>query len=318
MRTPVSVVVFCLVALSLLSVEHASFAGDERAAQAALEEINHRWEGAVCELRVPIAFKKGKDRDGWSKSGWIVPQESGSKEGENTLRVFVSDQSAIARHLDGTTLRPGTRLVSEGWAFEDFKNAGGLFLTLRFEDVPVKTQWRFTRMGSMSAKSSMSVDRIGYVERYMRFEACALSPKDEKLEVVEAATTATPSQLPPAPAPAVAHPSVRVVAVATQPPQVPRGAEVLLVITYEVQGLPPGTAFDATETRDLVQGSEVLASFEESIPRATGMYTSELPVRVPESLALGYYSLRASIKLAGESAQGEALFQVVSASDHDR
>jgi hypothetical protein len=292
-------------------------AGDERAAQVALEQINQRWEGAICELRVPIEFKKGKDRKGWSKSPWLVPPQSGAKEGENTFRVFVSDRAAIARLLDGKTLTPGTRFVAEGWAFEDFKNAEGLYLTLRFEDYSVKTQWRFSRVGSMSTKSFMSEERIGYVERYMRFEACKLSPRDETLEVVDPPTAATVSKTRPSPVQTVARPGVRIVAVAAQPPQVSRGAEMLLAITYEVTGLPPETAFEAIETRKLVQGAEVLASFEERIPRTSGTYTSELPVRVPENLGPGFYSFHASVNLAGESVKGEAFFQVVSDSGED-
>ena len=53
------------------------------------------------------------------------------------------------------------------------------------------------------------------------------------------------------------------------------------------------------------------ATFADRVARQTGSITSELPVRVPESLPPGLYSVQATVELAGVEAEGSALFEVV-------
>ncbi|MCP4895609.1 MAG: hypothetical protein GY906_01435 [bacterium] len=310
MRTNHNSLLISTMVMVTFAVATAAVAGDEKAAQAALERLNQRWEGAVCELSTPIEIKKGKNKDGWSKSPWIVPPGSREKEEKNCFRAWVSGRSEIAHLLDGKAIRPGTRLISSGWEFEDFDNAEGLQLNLSFEDAPVQMQLRFTAQGKMSTDSFMSAERIRHVEHYMRFVACQVSSKDEQLEVVSMPSTASDNQQAQGPFPVAARPTARIVAVAVQPPKVSPGDEVLLIANYEIDGLPPGTHFEVTETRKLVQDAVILTEFEDRFQRSSGTYSSQLPVAVPNDLAHGIYALHVSITVGGMTREGTAIFQV--------
>jgi hypothetical protein len=67
------------------------------------------------------------------------------------------------------------------------------------------------------------------------------------------------------------------------------------------------------ERREILHGAQRLAAFEERLTRATGTYNSRQPLRLPADAAPGIYTLWAELVMAGDSATGSALFEVVSA-----
>jgi hypothetical protein len=228
----------------------------------------------------------------------------------------VSDRDRIAHLLDGKTLRPGTTFTCDGWRMVDPKKShGGLWLDLRFAGLPVTARVEFW----MKKPGRNFAD----AERYMRVDAFQLQAMDEKLVDVPLAPAPTrppagpgvaspPSRPPLSQATGGASPpAIRVVAVAVQPARVPPGGEIAMVITYEVGGVPSGSAFEVLEVREVYQGERRLAGFEERLPRASDTFTSSQPLRLPPDLAPGLYSLRAKVVMAGREATGSALFEVV-------
>ncbi len=280
--------------------------GPTRAAAGDVDEANRRWRGATCHLRLSVVLGKGTDAEGRSHSPWYTVPED-----DLAFRVHVSDRAAIAHLLRDKTLPAWETFVCDGWRMVDpDRSHGGLWLDLRFRDLPVTMQ--------VELWLKHPGERFAVAERYMRVTAFQLEAADERLVDVPVAPVATSphtaaGRLPPTPsAPApTAAPALRLRAVAAQPPRVPPGGELAMVLTYEVGGVPAGASFEVLEVREVFRGEQRLAGFEERLARAAGAFTSSQPLRLPPDLAPGLYSLRARVATAGREASGSALFEVV-------
>ena len=288
-----------------------------------MRTVNQRWAGSRAIIRVPVAVKKGKDKQGWSSSEWLpAPRLPGEREVK--FRIWVSDRDALAREgflYRKKSIRPGTAFVAENWALSMPAKGRGLHLKLRLESVPVEARIEFTKH---------RLDELEDIERVMRIQIFQLSgPAPGAVSL----TQNTPSGAPPAPpalmprsdapAPAAASPSppdqqepatfsplVKIDLVGVQPANVEKGTEVQLVINYQVEGIPPGVPFKIVEDRSLRFGEKVIYQFDDSIARTAGTYSSAETVTVPADAPSGVYTFQAMVTLAGVSSEGSALFQV--------
>jgi hypothetical protein len=108
----------------------------------------------------------------------------------------------------------------------------------------------------------------------------------------------------------VFRPSIEILAVAVDPPQVRPGGRVDLVVHYRVDGLPTGASFEMVETRRLLRSEAALTETAEPVARANGSYTSSQQAPVPAEAPPGVYRLEVVLRLAGAEAEGAALFEV--------
>jgi hypothetical protein len=106
------------------------------------------------------------------------------------------------------------------------------------------------------------------------------------------------------------RPALRVVAVACQPARVLAGEEVELVLTYSVEGIPPGASFEVAERREILSGETVIATFDKPMSRLADTYTSVQRVSIPGGAKAGLYTVRGTVAMAGISASGTALLEV--------
>lgn len=295
-----------------------TLSGAERADDVAAEvrRLNQTWRGAECVLRLPLEIRKKPNREGWYRTWWLVKTAGPDKDSGFSYQFWISDLDAVRHHFDGHVIRPGTRFIFDRWGFDDPEKAKGLFLELHFADAPVRARWEITTK-TTTTESKVTLPELRYVESYMRIQAHQIHTATERLVEV-----ATPPPQPTAPPsfragsarsdePEVFKPEIRLHAVAVQPARIRVGAEVRLIVSYEVTGLPRGTRFEVTETRRLMAGDRLLTSFDDHIPRTAGSFTSELPVHIPDNLAPGVYTLEVSVEVAGATAAGSAIFEVL-------
>lgn len=277
-----------------------------------IDEVNRRWSGAVCRTRIPLELKKRSDKDGWTKGPWVWIEQPKTK-----YRLFVRERSAVEHLLVDGDIPPGTALTAEGWRLESPERGHGLVMDLRFADVPAELRFEFygawTRL--------LSVERLGEMERLMRFTILEiLSAPDEQLVEVDiggpgregrGSPPSRPTPSHPTAAAASSRPELRMVAVGVEPLQAAPGEEISLVLTFAVDGAPPGSGLEVVERREILSGDTRLTVLEERLQRGNGTFTSRQPVQMPAGLAPGVYTLRASVSAAGQRADGSALFQVV-------
>ena len=290
-----------------------------------LRTVNQRWAGSRAIIRVPAEIKKGKDKQGWSRSDWLpAPRLPGEREVK--FRIWVSDREALAREgylYRKKSIRPGTAFVAENWALSMPSKGRGLHLKLRLESVPVEARIEFTKH---------RLDELEDIERVMRIQIFQLSgPAPGAVSLTQNAPTEASRALPapalmpraPAPPPPAANssspaqeepatfsPWVSIDLAGVQPANVEKGTEVRLVIHYRVEGIPPGMPFEIVEHRSLQFGETVIYQFDDSIARTAGTYSSAETVTVPADAPSGVYTFQAKVTLAGVSAEGSALFRV--------
>jgi hypothetical protein len=285
--------------------------GEGSDGSALLAEANARWSGARCRIRYDIEIKEGRDREGWSRSRIMLFAPAGEKPFNVIFEV--SDRAALAAVLRDGRVPAATDFIGEGWRLAEPEKGRGLYLELRFAAAPaVHARWWFIGRGHVSA-DSFPVERLDQVERYMRIEAFAIASADQRFPTAPpspaAPAASTPSPAAPA-GPVTFAPTVRVVAVAAQPPSVSAGSEVDLILTYVVAGLPPGSQFEVVERREIVLDGQVLGSFDQRQSRAADTYTTSQRVRIPVGASPGLYSVRGAVKLAGIEANGSGLLEV--------
>ena len=287
-----------------------------------LDEVNRRWKGARCRIRIQVPIKNASDSQGWSKSPRIVgPTESGAYtsnplEAWAAVRISVSDLAALRPILRAGSIPPGTTFIAEGWRLEDPKRGTGPVLELRFADLPVRARISFV----VGLRKKLPLDKLGIVDLWLRLSAFQLSAVDEQLVDVPRTAEAGPGDTrargrepvladSPASAPA-SDPSLGILGVAVDPSRVAPGSEVRLIITYDVGGPPPGGTFDVVERRTILQDGETLTTLEATVARGSGTHKASQPLRLPATLAPGIYELRASVLMPGITSAGSALFQV--------
>ena len=284
----------------------------EAGGDASLDEANRRWSGARCRLLFDVPIKKGRDGEGWSGSKWIVPAQGRVVLKGNTSAFFrVSNRDL----LPGGVVRAGTAFVAEGWSYEDPKGKDGLRLDLRFEGIAARA--RMTFHGNFG--KDLDVDDLGPVEQWARLDIFAVSAADERLDDV--APPAGPAAVPPRPVPPAAPPpaapgppvgSVQavVLGVTAEPLKVAAGARAVLVVTYEVRGLPPGRTVEVTERRVILRAGEVLTTLDATVTRQAGIHRSTQPLVVPASLTPVILELRITVTAGGPESSGRTLFEV--------
>lgn len=287
-----------------------------------LEDANHRWRGAQCRSREPIALTGEVERDGTALSRWIAwlrPGVTNPNAPPAALGQFrFSNGDALLRRYRGASIPPRATFTAVGWGEEE--RGGAVYLEVALPHLPVMGRLFFYTPKPPGFRRELELRRLADCERWARFEVFEiLETPDEQLEEVGSGQVATPplSAAPPAAPPPnasastqVFDPAVTLHAVAVQPAQVAPGGEVLLVLTYEISGVPAGARVEVRETRRLMDGDRELAAFPEQVVRGPGPFTSKLPVRVPTGMAPGMYSVRATVELAGLSAVGTAFFEV--------
>ncbi len=286
----------------------------EAGGDTSLDEVNRRWSGARCRLRFDVPVKKGRDGEGWSGSKWIVPAQGRIVRKGNTGALFrVSNRDL----LPGGVVRAGTAFVAGGWSYEDPKGRDGLKLDLRFEGIAARA--RMTFHGTFG--KDLDVDDLGPIEQWARLDIFEVSAADERL--TDVAPPSAPAAVPPRPVAPAAPPSAApgppvgsvqavVLGVTAEPLKVAAGSQTVLVVTYEVRGLPPGRTVEVTERRVILRAGEVLTTLDATVTRQAGIHRSTQPLVVPASLAPGVLELRATVKAGGPESSGQTLFEVTS------
>lgn len=274
---------------------------------ALLLETNARWNGARCTLLFDISIKKKSNSKGWSRSVWIVPGEGRKvRKGTTAALFWVSDRTVFP----GGVMGAGTTFVATGWAFEKPKKQEGLFLELRLNGSPVEV--RFDPCGAWG--KGFDIGDLRDIDRWVRMDIIEVAAADELL--IEASVS--PSRNPPPVVPAVPSPpaalpdgvGIRVLGTTTEPLSVLSGETVILDVTYEVLGVPPGNTVEVFERRVVLRDGRVLTTLEAQVQRGSGTHRSKQSLKVPASLEPGVLELRASVSAAGVEASGEALFKV--------
>lgn len=220
-----------------------------------LAEANRRWGGARCRLLFDVPVKKGKDRDGWSRSVYIVPAP-----GRKVLKGNIGSLLRVSNRalVPGGVVRAGTVFVADGWSFEDPKGKDGLQLELRFEGIAARARLNF---GGSFGKDFDAGD-LGEIERWVRLDIFYVSAADERLDDLAPPTAggglppprASPvGEAPPVPASPARPLQAAVLGVATEPLKVAPGGSLAFVVTYEVRGVATGRTVEVTERRTLLE-----------------------------------------------------------------
>ncbi len=299
---------FLGLAVCLCSVSGADAGSSEEVA--ALNRLNETWKEAKCRNRISVEIKKGTDRDGWSDSPWMCEHGSGSENVEYfCFRFKVTNRQALLPLMDGKTLRAGARFVVDGWEAEKPKGLKGVTLNLQFVDVPARAQITFTRRGSFNKVGT--VERLMNIERYMRFDAFEVRPPDERIEPVAAPIVVAPPAPGPLTTPVQVRPELRLMAASVEPARVAVGEEIRLIAIYAVEGLSPGAIVSVNEWRTIRQGERTLTTTDASVQQGSGIHQSSQPLRVPATLAPGFYELLVTIELQGSVKEATAVFEVL-------
>ena len=299
-----------------LDLVPAARAEGRRARLESLQAINERWEGADCALRVPFEFKKKNPEDGWYESVPYLAMD-GEAEGIHNLRfrLKLRELAPLEGKMASRHLVAGTLFRCDGWKFRDEDSYDHAYLALRSVLGDVEGElWLWTGSGHPELKL------VDEVERYMRLAIFDVRARRESLQAVAPSSSAPAAPVlafgparaaAPGPGTGVAYkPSLRVLAVAVDPPQVAAGGRVELVVHYAVEGLPPGAAFEVSETRQLSREGASLAETTETLARANGSFTSSQSAPIPPDAPRGVYRLEVAVRLAGVEATGAALFEV--------
>jgi hypothetical protein len=285
----------------------------EAGGDASLDEVNRRWGGARCRLLFDIPIKKSRDSEGWSGSKWIVPAKGRVvRKGQTASQILVSDRSLVP----GGVLRTGTMLVADGWFFDNPERQVGLTLRLRGEDSPLRVRMTFYGL----FYKSMGLDDLGPIEQWARLDIFAVSAADERLDDVASPPAETtggvpvrssgPQEAPPLAPAGTGRVEATVLGVTAEPLKVAAGAQVVLVVTYEVRGLEPGLPVEVSERRVILRGGEVLTTLEATVTRQAGIHRSTQSLVVPAGLAPGVLELRATVAAGGAEGSGRTLFEV--------
>ncbi|MCP4896764.1 MAG: hypothetical protein GY906_07270 [bacterium] len=297
--------------------------GSGAAERMTLEDANLRWSGAQCQSRAQIILSGKVDRKGVVNSQWMVWLRPGvtnpnAPPAAKGRFVFSSGDSLLRKYGSGA-IPEATLFEVVGWNEE--KRGGPIYLEVQLPGLPAGGRLYFYTPKPPPFNRKLKLKHLADCERWARFEVFEIveAPDEQLVEV------GTPTeQQPPSPGlPAAVHPPTPVVAtqvfdpavtlhaVAVQPAQVVPGGEVLLVLTYQISGVPPNSQFEVTERRRLTFDGRELTSFDEQVARGAGSFTSKLPVRLPTDAAMGFYGVEASVELAGVIASGTAFFQVI-------
>lgn len=299
----------CLGLTFLAGTVSGADAGSSEGA-AALDRINQTWQGARCRNRIAVEIDKGSDREGWFDSGWMCDPGSGSNSTEYfCFELKVTNREALLPLMDGKVLRAGAQFVAEGWEAEKTKGLKGVTLNLRFVDVPARARIHFTKRGSFNKVGT--VERLMYIERYMRFEAFEVRPPDERIDAVAPPVVVATPRPRPAATPVPVRPELRLMAASVEPARIIAGETVRLIAIYAVEGLPSDAFVEVMEWRTIRQGQRTLTTTDASLQQGPGIHQSSQPLKVPATLGPGVYELLVTIECQGVVKEATAVFEVL-------
>ncbi len=285
-----------------------------------LAELNERWAGARCRIRISVPLKKGKGSNGWTKSVWVMPQTQWKFKSRNVAALFwVSDRTAFP----AARILPGTSFVVEGWSFDDKRKRKGLGLNLRLADEPVKVRMS---LHNVMGKDPGSAD-LKTMERWARIDLFKIKTADEMLSKPKPSPGKVKSPVSSSSPTAVAAPNwsatanssqqglgsvqLKLFGVSVEPNRVRPGSSIKLMVTYRVEGKGGGVT-QVNERRSIIHEGRLLTSLEASMSRAVGTHQSSQPLSVPHDIEPGLYELSVDLETMGSRSTQTALFQVLS------
>ncbi len=225
----------------------------------------------------------------------------------------VSDRDSLTGLLRGREIPAGTEFIVRSW--RALSPERGFILELEFRDAPVTARFYFG-MTMKDLKEGMTWDRLAQIEQFMRIQAFRLVAADEALVMmIEAPVTAetrpaAAADPEPISSPPDYRPGVRVESVSVNPPKFRAGAEIELVVTLTIAGLPPGATFEVTVKHEIWQDQILIATLPEQVSYAVGTHTNSRTVRSDPGQGPGLYTLRTTVAFVGIAASQSALFVV--------
>jgi len=264
-----------------------------------LSRANDEWAEARAQTRIPLPFKKGRDKQGWSKSDWMMAQGERHK-----MRIWVNDRNDLREIIPQDSLLVGTNLIGERWFVQNPKKGVGVTVDFRFANYN----------GILRFEFNAAVDELDEVERFLRFNVLGISRRGDRIDAP--ASAMQPSRQPVATREAASRPplpvpdlSVYVVSAEVRPAVVAPGDEIELVISYEVNDVARGR-YPVVERRTLLRDGVEITFFEDTIERDDGQFTSTQKIRIPVDARTGKYSFRARVGVDDLNDEGDATFEV--------
>jgi hypothetical protein len=273
-----------------------------------LSSVDERWSGARAQTRVNLPIKKGQNGDGWSSSEWLRAESETIR-----MRFSVNPRDRLREVLPQKNLLAGVQLICDGWSVQNPKKGEGIQVDFRFVNYPARARAEF----------NTDLEHLAEVERFLRFQVMGVTRADEMLSS-NAAGVAAPAAMPaPAAAPGSARPPVpdaapapparkrglRITGAEAQPEAASPGETIDLLVTYEVSS-GDGTSVSVRETRVLAKGPTQIATFEATVERAPGTFSSRQTITVPTNAVPGFYSYRATVAFRELSDEYSAIFEV--------
>ena len=246
-----------------------------------LESVRRRWNGNRCQIRFPAKIKKGK---GWVNGDWMLaPALPGDKD--LYVRLSVSDRNRLEQAgflSGGKDIRAGTYFIAEDWRLKDPDKGRGMFLDLRFEELPVQARLEF--------RGGVRLSDIERIEQVARIELFQLHG-------------------PPEAAPGNPAPQFRIASATVNPTVARPGEEIELLVTYSVP-----LAGDVKELREIHLDGRMIAGFPLQRQRQAGSYTSSHKVTIKAGTAPGMYTYRVQVDLTAgnqrQTSEATASFEV--------
>lgn len=273
--------------------------------------MNERWAGADCTLRMPLEFKKKKPDNGWYESRFYTTDQA-MKIKRLTFRLKLRALEPLRAQMASRHLVAGTRFRCGGWRFRDDNGKDNAYLELRTVAGDVEGEMIF-----WAGSSHPELKQLESVEQYARLNLFEVRAAEERLASVSLPPATAPpaaeplAQQPARPSPqGVYEPRLELLGVSVEPATVTAGSSIELVAHYSVAGLPPGAAFQAIETRRLLQGERELTSSSEEVARRNGSFHSSREAPIPSSAEPGIYRVEIVVGIAGHEQSGSALFEV--------
>jgi hypothetical protein len=270
-----------------------------------LDEANRTWQGARCELLIPLGLAQGPDADGYYGSGgrgMDIPAVDGSG-----FRLYpkVTGRDQLGVRVYDRKLQPGVRMTSAGWNFFDPAAGKGPHLDLSIEGTTERVRLEFAKAGSANTRDSLDSADLRMIEAWVRLQLLQVDAANEQLTARPTGARVQPAPRPAAPVPPAVTLSFGSVSV--NPARVAAGGTVDLVVHYQTAG----ATSEVAEHWVLEQGGRPIWTAEERFNRAPGAQMSAKPLGVPGNAAPGIYTVRVELSTAvGSRVSGTALFEV--------
>lgn len=269
-------------------------------------DANQWWQGSSARLGRNISFYK-KPKKGWRVAVLELPREGhavNTKNWQDLQMVFrLPDTEASRKVIDKDgVLYAGTAFHMNGWGVSELDGdpVNILRLQLANDTAPGDITVRCLQYRTLIIFKSSDCTLDGVLQRaepYFRAHLFQLGPG------------AAPARAA-APAAAASQLSVTVLSASVTPLRVERGAEIQLVITYKIDGLPGSSTAAVMERRIVRKADAAIMDLPSAVTRASGTFTSRQTIRIPASAEPGAYSFTADVSVNGATGTGEALFEV--------